>query len=103
MGSTRGGIVYAFSYDVPGDGGIYRRVNAVIGDEPAKGLIVLMVVKRDGGLRHFGVWESKELFDRFQQERVGPAVAGVLSSLGVNEPPPPPEVEELALVDLITG
>jgi hypothetical protein len=95
--------VYAFSYDVPADAGIYERVNAALGDEPAKGLIVLMVVKQEGGLRHFGVWESKELFDRFQRERVGPAVAGVLSSLGVNEQPPRPDIEEMTLVDLITG
>jgi hypothetical protein len=103
MDSTRGGIVYAFSYDVPGDPGIYQRVKAAIGDEPAKGLIVQMVVKRDQGLRHVGVWESKELFDRFQQERVGPAVAETLTSIGVTEPPRRPEIEELALVDVITG
>jgi hypothetical protein len=40
--------VYAISYDVPGDEGIYQRVKAALGDEPAKGLIVQMVVKRDG-------------------------------------------------------
>ncbi len=95
--------MYAFSYDVPGDAGIYQRVKAAIGDEPAKGLIVQMVVTRDHGLRHVGVWESKELFDRFQQERVGPAVAGVLASIGVNEPPSSPEFEELVLVDVITN
>ena len=95
--------MYAFSYDVPGDEGIYRRVQAGLGEEPPKGLIALMVVKRDGGLRHLGVWESKELFDRFQQERVGPAVAGVLAGIGVTERPAPPEVEEMALVDVATA
>jgi hypothetical protein len=95
--------VYAFSYDVPGDEGIYRRVQAGLGNEPPKGLIVMMVVKRNGGLRHLGVWESKELFDRFQEERVGPAVAGVLAAIGLTESPPPPEVEEMALVDVVTA
>jgi hypothetical protein len=95
--------VYAFSYDVPGDPGIYQRVKAAIGEEPATGLIVQMVVKRDQGLRHVGVWESKELFDRFQEERVGPAVAGVLAAIGLTESPPPPEVEEMALVDVVTA
>jgi hypothetical protein len=95
--------MYAFSYDVPGDEGIYRRVQAGLGDEPPKGLIVMMVVKRDEGLRHLGVWESKELFDRFQQERVGPAVAGVLAAIGLTQPPPPPAVEEMALVDVATA
>jgi hypothetical protein len=95
--------VYAFSYDVPADEGIYRRVQAGLGDEPPKGLIVMMVVKRDEGLRHLGVWESKELFDRFQEERVGPAVAGVLADIGVTESPPPPEIEEMDLVDVATA
>jgi hypothetical protein len=63
----------------------------------------MMVVKRNGGLRHLGVWESKELFDRFQEERVGPAVAGVLAAIGLTESPPPPEVEEMALVDVVTA
>jgi hypothetical protein len=44
----------------------------------------------------------QELFDRFQRERVGPAVAGALASIGLTEPPPRPEIEELALVDVIT-
>jgi hypothetical protein len=95
--------VYAFSYEVPADEGIYRRVQAGLGDELPKGLIVMMVVKRDEGLRHLGVWESKELFDRFQEERVGPAVAGVLAAIGVTEPPPPPEIEEMDLVDVATA
>jgi hypothetical protein len=96
-------MMYAFSYDVPGDEGIYQRVKAALGDEPAKGLIVQMVVKRAEGMRHLGVWESRELFDRFQAERVAPAVAGVLAAIGLTEPPGRPEVEELALVDVITA
>jgi hypothetical protein len=33
---------------------------------------------------------------------VSPAVGRVLASIGVNEPPARPEIEELALVDVIT-
>jgi hypothetical protein len=72
MGSTRGGIVYEFSYDVPGDPGTYQRVKAAIGEEPATGLIVQMVVKRDQGLRHVGVWESKSCSTAFSGSGWGP-------------------------------
>ena len=93
---------YAFVYDVPGDEQMYQRVKSEIGEEAPKGLVVQIVVKREGGLRHIGVWESQDLFDRFQQERVGPAVAKVLASIGVAEPPSRPAVEEMNLVDVIT-
>jgi hypothetical protein len=62
-----------------------------------------VVSKRpEGGLRHFAVWESKEAFERFQQERVGPAVAKVLGSMGITEAPERPTVEDLELVDVIS-
>jgi hypothetical protein len=94
-------MAYAFLYDVPGDEGIYQKVKAEIGDDPAPGLLVQMVLKRDGGLRHVGVWDSKEGFERFQRETVLPAVARVLRSLGVEEAPHRPAVDELNLVDVI--
>jgi hypothetical protein len=93
---------YAFVYDVPGDEQIYQRVKSELGDETPKGLVVQIVVKREGGLRHIGVWESQDLFDRFQQERVGPAVGRVVASIGLTEPPARPPVEEMDLVDVIT-
>jgi hypothetical protein len=93
----------AFFYDVPGDERIYAQVKAELGDELPEGLLVQVVTKRpEGGLRHFNVWESKEAFDRFQRERVGPAVAKVLRGLGITEAPAPPTVEDLELVDVIS-
>lgn len=96
---------YAFFYDVPGDEHIYGRVKAEIGEEQPKGLLVQLVAKRaeGGGLRHFNVWESKEDWERFREERVDPAVANVLATLGVMEAPPPPSVEEMDLIDVITN
>ena len=92
---------YAVFYDVPGDEHIYGKVKAEIGDEPAKGLRVQLVAKRDGGgLRHIQVWESKEDWERFQEERVAPAVTKVLAGIGMTEPPPRPPVKEMNLIDL---
>ncbi|CAN5573380.1 MAG: hypothetical protein ACR2MC_12695 [Actinomycetota bacterium] len=94
---------YACFYDVPGDERMYAQVKAEIGKEQPKGLILHMVLKREDGLRHFEVWESRQEWERFQQERVAPAVAKMLAAVGVTEPPPRPEAQEMELVDLTTG
>ncbi len=94
---------YAFQYDVPADEEFYRRVAAEIGDEEADGLVAHLVVKRDGGLRHIGVWESKEAWERFQSERVAPALEKVFAAVGVAEVPPRPAEQELELVDALLG
>lgn len=97
--------MYAIYYDVPADENIYGKVKAAIGDEPAKGLLAQLVVKGDAGsLRHFQVWESKEDSERFQAERVQPAVGKVLAGMGMTGPlPPAPPPEEMELIDLITA
>ena len=94
---------YACYYDVPGDERMYAQVKAEIGEELPKGLILHMVIKREDGLRHFEVWESRQEWERFQQERVAPAVAKMLEAVGVTEPPPRPEAQEMELVDIRTG
>ena len=45
--------------------------------------------------------EATREWVRFQEERVGPAVARVLASIGLPEPPSRPAVEEMDLVDVI--
>jgi hypothetical protein len=49
------------------------------------------------------VWESKEDWERFREERVEPAVGNVLATIGVTEAPPRPPVEEMDLIDVITN
>lgn len=90
-------------YDVPGNEEIYAKVSAEIGEEAPAGLILQVVSKLEsGGLRHLVVWESKEQWERFQAERVGPAVGKVLGGMGITQVPPPPSITELDLVDIIT-
>jgi hypothetical protein len=94
---------HAFSYEVPASEQMYRQVKEAIGDGQPKGLIVHLVVRVDGGLRHIEVWESKDDWGRFHDERVEPAVHQVLTAAGFTEMPPDPPVEELALVDVWIG
>jgi hypothetical protein len=94
---------YAYHYDVPADADMYRRVAAEIGDVSPAGLICHLVVEHDGGLRHFGVWETKEQWEHFRDEHVQPAVGRVLAAAGIPASPPPPVEQEMAVVDVITG
>jgi len=53
------------------------RLNAVIdpdGDPPA-GLLFHASGPIDGGIGVIDFWESREAYDRFAQERIGPAMA----------------------------
>jgi hypothetical protein len=94
---------YALLYDVPADEAMYRQVKAAMGDEQPQGRVAHLVVQADSGLRHIGVWESQEDWQRFHDERVEPAVHEVLTAAGFTEMPPDPPVQELKLVDIWIG
>jgi hypothetical protein len=94
---------YAMLYDVPADEGMYRQVNAAIGDEKPEGLVVHLVLQADTGLRHIGVWDSQQDWQRFRDERLEPAVHAVLTAAGFTEMPPGPQVQEFKLVDVRIG
>ena len=94
---------YALLYDVPADEEMYRRVKAAIGEERPAGLVAHLVVHVDGGLRHIGVWDSQQDWQRFHDNRVEPAVHAVLRAAGFTQMPPDPPVQELELVDVWIG
>ena len=96
-------MTYAFFYDVPGTEELYQRVKAEIGDDPPKGQLAHLVVKVEGGLRHFNVWDCEEDWARYRDERVGPAVAKVLAAAGITERPPEPVEQQVDVVDIWTG
>ena len=94
---------YAFFYDVPADERMYRQVKEAIGDEQPNGLVAHVVVQTESGLRHIDVWDTKEEWERYRDERVEPAVHKVLTAAGFTELPPDPPVQELLLIDVWTG
>lgn len=94
---------YALQYDVPATEQMYRQVKTAIGDEKPKGLVAHLVVQTDRGLRHIGVWDSEEDWQRFHDERSEPAVHAVLTAAGFTDMPPDPPVEELTLIDVWIG
>jgi hypothetical protein len=95
---------YAVQYDVPADERIYWQVKAGIGDEQPKGLVAHVVVEVDGGMRHIGVWDSPQDWQRFHDDRVEPAVRAALTAAGFTQlPPGPPPAQELKVIDVWLG
>ena len=94
---------YALLYDVPADEETYRRVNEAIGDEKPEGLVVHLVLQAESGLRHIGVWDSRQDWQRFRDERLQPAVHAMLAAAGFTQMPPDPPVQEVKLVDVWVG
>jgi hypothetical protein len=73
-------MAIVMTMDFPATTAQYDKVNERIGiaEKPPEGLIVHASGVTQGGMRTVDVWESEEAFNKFQQERLGPAVAEVL-------------------------
>jgi hypothetical protein len=79
----------------------YQAMNAEMGVEesPPEGLIFHSAGPMEGGWSIVDFWESRELFDRFQQDRLGPAIGAV----GEKAPPNPPSIKEFPVANIIKG
>jgi len=78
-----------------GDTTNYDAINERMGvhENPPEGLIVHTAGVLDGGgFRVFDVWETREHFERFMTDRLGPAIAAVVSG---DAAPPRTEMYEL--------
>jgi quinol monooxygenase YgiN len=80
----------------------YDAVNAKAGvkEDPPQGLIVHTAGAAAGGFRIFDVWESREAYDRFREERLLPAIREVIGQEALDAAPAS-EVYELH--DVIRG
>jgi hypothetical protein len=87
-------MAYGFVMDVPAPIEFYDALHAEIGRRTSGGVDgMLLHVGREtrGGFQVIEVWESKELYDRFTAEILGPALAQVS---GGKPPPAEPAMEE---------
>ncbi len=94
-------MTHAYFYDVPSTPEMYDTITKEIGSDRPAGLITHLVVRHEGGLRHYGVWASREDWVEFRDQYVRPAVARVLARWGLPEPPLPVE-HELDVVGIDT-
>jgi hypothetical protein len=74
------------------------QLNAAIDPEsnPPEGLIFHASGPIDGGWGALDFWESREQFDRFAQERIGPALASIGATAA-------PDINEFPVHEYITG
>jgi hypothetical protein len=93
---------YAFYYDAPGTPEMYRQVSDRIGPERPEGLVLQLVTRTSGGLRHLNVWDSREQWEAFRDGRVRTAVAAVLEERGIPPVTQAPEEHLLDVVDVST-
>jgi len=80
----------------------YNAVNAQMGVEqdPPEGLVFHAAGPlQEGSWSVIDFWESREHFDRFQQERLGPAI----EALGDRAPQGPPNIKEFPVYNYIKG
>jgi catechol 2,3-dioxygenase-like lactoylglutathione lyase family enzyme len=95
---------YAFIRDVPVDEGHYAEVRtelrAATGGGTPEGLVVHLVVRRNGGLRYIDVWDSEAHWRRFHDECIGPAVRKVMAARGMTRPAGAPPYQPMELIDV---
>jgi hypothetical protein len=79
----------------------YDAINAQMGVEenPPEGLVFHSAGPMGDGWNVIDFWESREHFDRFQQDRLGPAI----EELGDKAPPGPPQIKEFPVYNIIKG
>jgi hypothetical protein len=70
-------MAYAFVQDVASSWEQYERVTAAMVEPAPQGLILHVAGPTDEGFRIIDVWESKQAWERFQAERLAPAVAAL--------------------------
>lgn len=95
-------MTYAFTYDVPINTEVYARIKEGIGPEPQDGLIAHLAWRTDTGLRYVDVWQSKDDYEAFAEQRLHPVVRPLLQEM-LGFVPPEPAHTLLDFVDAWTG
>jgi len=96
-------MAYGFVQDVPANEEMYREIRARVGEQRPPGLVAHVAARRDQGLRYVDVWETKEQWERFREERLEPAVDAVLASYGLPHDHSLVTITEFDVVDAWLG
>jgi hypothetical protein len=70
-------MAYAFVQDIATSWEQYKRVAAGVTEPPPDGLILHLAGPTDEGFRIIDVWEHQEAYQRFETERLQPAIAAL--------------------------
>ena len=93
--------MYGYIQDVPIGEALYAKIRANLGSDPLPGLLVHLVVRREGGhLRYIDVWESKEACDAAFAKYIHPAVSAAFREAQFR-PEGEPRRDEVSVVELV--
>ncbi len=82
---------WAFVSELPISREQYDKLHVELGTEKPEGLIVHVAGESGSGVRIIDVWESKQQFELFQSERLGPA----MHKVGIETPSNGGSMQEL--------
>ena len=94
-------MAFAFTYDVPIDAEIYARIKEGLGTDLPSGLIAHLARRTESGLRYVDVWQSKDDWEAFAENRLHPVVHPVLQDM-LGFVPPEPAHTMLDVIDAWT-
>jgi hypothetical protein len=72
-------------------------------EDPPGGLIAHIATEREGTVQVVDLWETQADFERFQNERLTPAMDKFMAERGVRLDGPPPEPHFTDAFDLVRG
>jgi hypothetical protein len=96
-----GGVMYGVVTDVPAPVELYDAAHAAVGRRSGakiEGLLVHIGRSTSSGFQVIEVWESREHFDRYNREVVGPVMADLAQGQPAPAVPPPVEFDVRGLV-----
>jgi hypothetical protein len=94
--------MHAYIQDVPIGEELYARIRANLGTAPIPGLLLHLVVRRDGGLlRYIDVWESEAACDAAFETHIHPAVAAAFREAKFRPPGGEPPRTPLEVVEFV--
>lgn len=89
---------YAFVQDVPATWDTYRGIAESLAAGCPEGLVVQAAGPTDEGFRMIGIWDSREMCDRFREERLSKILESLTCGTRIQ-----PTYRELRIAHLITG
>jgi len=92
----------AFTCHVPITAEIYARIKDGLGPQIPPGMIAHLVYRTEAGLRYVDVWQSKDDYEAFAEQRLHPVVHPLLQEM-LGFVPPEPALTVLDVIDAWTG